>query len=160
MNNDLLILKPVEDSDIEQLKIWLNKDYILKWYNDAEEWIDEVKERNGSFSFLNHFIVYKGDERIGFCQYYDCFDAKENWYVVENRNMKFSIDYLIGEEKYLRKGLGKMIVKTLIDEIRKKNRTFEIVVQPDLENIPSIRALLANGFIYDEAKKYYTIKEE
>ncbi len=46
----------------------------------------------------------------------------------------------------------------LIDEISKKNKNFEIVVHPDLENTPSNKVLLTNGFIYDKAKKYYTIK--
>jgi RimJ/RimL family protein N-acetyltransferase len=158
MDNKILTLRPVEDTDIERLKIWFNKDYILQWYNDADQWLDEVKGRNGNFSFVHHFIVYKANEPIGFCQYYDCFDAKEDWYEVATRNRIFSIDYLIGEEKYLRKGYGKVIVQILIDTIRKTNQTFEIVVQPDLENIPLNRVLLANGFIYDEEKKYYVIK--
>jgi hypothetical protein len=61
-----LRLKPVEDSDIGLLENWLNKDYILKWYHDADDWLKEIKERNGEFSFLHHFIVVKNDKLIGF----------------------------------------------------------------------------------------------
>ena len=156
--NNLLNLRPLNDTDVEQLKIWLFKDYILKWYHDIDDWLKEIKERNSEFSFLHHFIVNNGDEPIGFCQYYDCFDAKELWYSVENRGEVFSIDYLIGEESYLRKGFGKQIIKLLIDEISKENEKFEIIVQPEMENTASNKALLAKGFIYDENKQYYTIK--
>ena len=158
MDNDKLILKPVMDSDVEQLEKWLYKDHVLRWYHDTDDWLKEVRERNGVFSFLNHFIVYKGYERIGFCQYYDCYDAKELWYSVENGGKVFSIDYLIGEEKYLQKGFGKQIIKLLIDEIGKEKENFEIVVQPEDENTASNRTLLANGFVYDEMKKYYSLK--
>ena len=155
MNN--LILKSVEDSDIRLLTVWLNKDYILKWYHDADELLKEIKERNGEFSFLNHFIVLAGDKPIGFCQYYDCYYAQEEWYSINNPNEIFSIDYLIGEEEYLGKGYGKKIVKMLIDKISKQ-QSAEIVVQPDNENTASCKALLANGFIYDEGKEYFSLK--
>ena len=155
---NLLNLRPLQDTDVEQLKIWLYKDHILKWYHDTDDWLKEIKERSREFSFLHHFIVNKGDESIGFCQYYDCFDAKELWYSVESKGEVLSIDYLIGEENYLRKGFGKLIIKLLIDEISKENENFEIIVQPEMENTASNKTLLANGFIYDENKQYYTIK--
>jgi len=155
---NLLNSRPLQDTDVEQVKIWLYKDYISKWYHDTDDWLKEIKERSREFSFLHHFIVYKGDEPIGFCQYYDCFDAKELWYSVESKGEVFSIDYLIGEEDYLRKGFGKQIIKLLIDEISKENENFEIIVQPEMENTASNKTLLANGFIYVENKQYYTIK--
>lgn len=73
----ILRLRPVDDIDIKQLEVWLNKEYILKWYHDADEWLNEIKERNGNFSFLYHFMVLKDNTPMGFCQYYDCFDARE-----------------------------------------------------------------------------------
>ncbi|MCD7900127.1 MAG: GNAT family N-acetyltransferase [Bacteroides sp.] len=155
-----LILRPIEDNDIKLLNIWLNKEYILKWYNDADEWLNEIKERNGSFSFLHHFIVLKDDTPIGFSQYYDCFDAQEEWYSINQRNKIFSIDYLIGEEDYLGKGYGKEIVKLLISEIYKQSPEAEIVVQPDNDNIASCKALLANGFIFDKTKDYFLLSRQ
>ena len=152
-----LSLRYVEDSDIEQLKIWLNKDYILKWYHDADEWLNEIKERNGLFNFLNHFIVLKENTPIGFTQYYDCFDAQEEWYSVNQPNEVFSIDYLIGEKECLRKGYGKTIVKLLIDKIREQSPDAGVVVQPENENIASCKVLLSNGFVYDEKKGYYSL---
>lgn len=52
-----LKLVPVQDSHIRQLTCWLNKEHVLKWYNDADKWLNEIKERKGNFSFLNHFIA-------------------------------------------------------------------------------------------------------
>ena len=155
---NILKLKPVEDSDIQQIEIWLHKEHVLKWYHDADEWLNEIKERNGMFGFLNHFIVLKENEPIGFCQYYDCFDAKEHWYSVNNPNELFSIDYFIGEENYLRKGYGKETVGILISKIQEISSVINIVVQPENENIASCKALLANGFVYDKQNDYYILK--
>lgn len=154
-----LILKPVADSDISLLSKWLHKDYILTWYHDAEEWLIEIKERDGDFSFLSHYLVLD-DSNIpfGFCQFYDCFDAKEDWYSVSSPNKMYSIDYLIGEEEYLGKGYGKEIVKVLVNKILEVKNPEAIVVQPEQDNIASCKALLANNFIYDVEKGYYILK--
>ena len=68
-----LTLTAIQDSDIELLNEWLHKDYILKWYHHPDEWIHEIKEREGSFNLLSHYIILENDKKIGFCQFYDCF---------------------------------------------------------------------------------------
>ena len=155
-----LVLRSVEDSDMLQLEIWLNKEHVLRWYHDGNEWLNEIKERNGNFRFLNHFIVLKEDKPIGFGQYYDCFDAQEEWYLVSGPNKIFSMDYFIGEENYLRKGYGKEIIKLLTAVILNRCPECAIIVQPENENIASCKSLLANGFVYDVEKKYYKFRNK
>lgn len=57
---------------------------------------------------------------IGFCKYYDCYDARglEYWFTVNTPGDTFSIDYLIGDEAYLGKGYGKAIVALLSNAIQ------------------------------------------
>jgi predicted acetyltransferase len=80
--------------------------------------------------------------------------AQEDWYKVNEKGITYSIDYLIGEENYLNKGFGKEIVKGLVENIKMENG-MEIIVQPDLEKIQSGKILIANGFVYDNNRKYY-----
>jgi RimJ/RimL family protein N-acetyltransferase len=151
---DQIILEELKDEDIIIIEQWLQKDYIKKWYDPIDEWINEIKNRNGEYNFLKHFVVKYNSVKIGFCQYYDCFMAKELLYKVKRQNYTYSIDYLIGEENFLNKGIGKEIIKQLIKKIKTENGK-EIIVQPDMENIKSNKALLANGFEYKENEKYY-----
>jgi hypothetical protein len=44
-----LSLRPFTDSDIPLFTEWLNKPYIKKWYDPIDEWIEEVKNRDGEF---------------------------------------------------------------------------------------------------------------
>lgn len=63
-----IIFKPIVDEDIALVEKWIHQEHVLKWYHDPEEWIREIRERNGRFSFLNHFMVYDGDKPFAFCQ--------------------------------------------------------------------------------------------
>ncbi len=155
MSDRDLHLRPIEEADIRLMDTWLQKPYILHWYEDPEAWIDEIKQRHGSFSFIHHFIVMDDHQPIGFCQYYDCYDAGEDWYSVEGPGKTYSVDYLIGEESYLGKGNGKKIIQLLIQAIQAKTQAEEIIVQPEEENLPSCKTLLACGFEFDQAKGYY-----
>lgn len=157
MNN--LKLRVIEDNDIPMLKLWLNKDYIIKWYVDPDEWLNEVNERFGEFSFINHFIVTQNDKPFGFCQYYPCSEAGEDWYGDTPLEGTYSIDYLIGEEEYLRKGFGKAIIELLIQEIFSLQGAERIIVQPEQENPASCNTLLSSGFIFDEKNEFYIIKK-
>jgi len=145
------------DEDIKLFEQWINNDYIKKWYGNLNDWIYEVNNRNGEFNFIKHFIVKYNDQKIGFCQYYDCYYAQEEWYKINNPKEKYSIDYLIGEEEYLNKGYGKIIIKILIKKIKAEGGK-EIIVQPELENKASNGVLIANGFTYNKDNEYYRLK--
>ena len=147
-------LERILEEDVILIEQWLQKEYVKKWYDPTNEWINEIKNRDVEYSFIKHFIVKINSIKVGFCQYYDCFDAKELWYRTNKQNYTYSIDYLIGEEKYLNKGYGKEIVRQLIEKVKTEGGK-EIIVQPDIENVRSNKILLANGFEYLKDKEYY-----
>ena len=149
-----LNLVKITDEDIILVEQWLQKEYIKKWYDPIDEWINEMQNRNGEYGFIRHFIVKVNSLKVGFCQYYDCFNAQESWYKINKQKYTYSIDYLIGEENYLNKGYGKEIIRQLIEKVKTEGGK-EIIVQPEMENVRSKKALLTNGFEYSERKKYY-----
>ena len=151
-----ITLKSFTDKDIGLFSAWLDKAYIYKWLcpegdEYREAWLHEVNNRKTKYPYMKHFIVYCNDEAIGFCLYMDCYFDREyipEYYgiAVDKEKSVFEVGYFIGEEEYLNKGIGKIIVKKLegkIIEIGGK----EILADPDEENIISIKTLLSNGFI-------------
>lgn len=160
INKGEIVLKPLLDEDILLFDKWLNKEYIYKRLcPDGEEqreaWLDEVKNIDGKYSFLKHFIVYYNDKKIGYCLYADCFflkDLEEEGHDFENlygdvteKNHTYEIGYLIGEEEYLNKGISKIIIQELEEKIMELGGR-EISADPSEENTFSIKALLSNGF--------------
>lgn len=153
--NVAIELRTIEDSDIPLVAEWLNKEYVRKWYYDPEEWLNEIHRRRQEFAFLHHYIVLCQNVPIGFCQYYLCADAGEDEFRMFPEEGTYSIDYMIGEEAYLGKGIGKIISRKLCDLVFSLSDASIIVVQPDPANLPSCRTLLAAGFTYDEKNKVY-----
>ena len=150
-----ITLRPVEDTDLDLMSRWLNKEHVLRWYHDTDEWMNEIRNRHGAFRFIRHFLALSDGRPIGFCQYYDCFDAKEDWYEVGEEGAVYSIDYLIGEEAFLGKGYGKAIVMELERIIRTETAAKRVIVQPEPENAASCGTLLSCGYRFDTERQYY-----
>jgi len=150
-----LYLKKLEDNDISLLKVWLNKPHVLKWFKNPQAWIDEINNRDAKYNFIKHFIVMYNDTKIGFCQYYDYQKGKETWHNNLNIENTYSIDYLIGEQEYLGKHIGTLIVKLLNDEIAYNTNAAKIIVQPEINNYISRRTLLSAGYEYDKSNDIF-----
>ena len=147
-----LILRPFFDKDMLLMEKWLYEPHVAKWYKHPDHWLKELHERRSAFAFLSHFIVEFDGKAIGFCQYYDCFHSQQHevwndvWKVSEKQAEVFSIDYLIGEPEYLRRGLGTRIVAELVSKLRAIGAK-KCIVSPEPEDIASNRVLEANGFL-------------
>lgn len=153
-------LRPLREDDVALVDEWLHKRHILQWFHDPGDWIEEIAGRHGAYAWIHHFIVMAGGAPIGFCQYYDCYDANamEDWYDVTKPAVTFSIDYLIGDEAYLGKGYGKAIVGLLTDALARQPQARQVIVKPDKENVASNRALLANGYVFDAERDCFVKK--
>ena len=158
--NDKLKLRLLDDSDVSLVEVWLNKKHIKKWYDippvcTVDDWLYEINNRNNGFRFVTHLIALWKETPIGFCQYYKCSDAEENWYGQTTLLGTYSIDYFIGEEEYLNKGVGKSIIALLVNEVFSLTGSERIIVQPDEKNNASCNSLLSNGFIFDIKNNVY-----
>lgn len=154
----MLTLRAFTDGDMPLMETWLYTAHVARYYHEPEDWLYELRQRNGEFRFLSHFIAWDEKTPVGFGQYYDCFDAKEDWYSVDNPGQVYSMDYLIGDAAYLNKGYGRDLVRLLVARILDHKDAREIIVQPEKKNRPSNRVLLANGFAFDPQADYYRKK--
>jgi predicted acetyltransferase len=65
----------------------------------------------------------------------------------EKQGEIFSIDYLIGEPGYLRRGYGKEKLAQMLEMLRKTGAK-TVIVEPERDNTASNHALEANGFMW------------
>lgn len=153
-----LILRQLCNEDVALFEKWLYIPHVEKWYHEPLDWIDEVQKRNDEFSFLHHFIAEVEGKPIGFCQYYEYRHSGEDWHGNTDTNGTYSIDYLIGDPKYLGKGLGKGIIQILIEKIKLQNNAKRIIVQPEQENKASCNTLLSCGFTFDTNNEIFIME--
>ena len=99
----MLELRLLNDEDISLVEVWLNKEHVKKWYEiphlgvSINDWLYELKERNGEFKWLTHLIVLWEGRPIGLCQYYRCEDSREEDFGTLPIKGSYGIDYLIGD---------------------------------------------------------------
>ena len=155
MENEIS-LKPFTDDDLEIFIKWLDQPYIYQWFcEDGEEektaWLAEIRGRHNEYHYMEHFIVYHNEKKIGFCLYLDLYFepdyVEEREYEIDRaKNAAYEIAYFIGEKDFLQKGIGTIIVKKLEEKIMAVGGK-DIFADPDEANIPSINTLLKNGFV-------------
>ena len=159
MNDSITIknvfIRELDNADMPFIKSWLKKDYIKKWCGEPQEWFDEIENVRGEYDWLNHFIVEYDGVPFGFCQYYDCSKTPKGFEWDNEPLGTFAIDYLIGEEQFLNKGLGSVIIQKLNELIIAKENPKQIIADPVKENLTSIKLLVRNGFVLDEATGLY-----
>ncbi|MBT9779442.1 GNAT family N-acetyltransferase [Clostridium sp. MCC353] len=164
----MLELRLLNDDDIPLAEMWLNKEHVKKWYEiphldvSINDWIYELKERGGEFNWLTHLIVLHHGRPIGYCQYYKCEDSGEEDFGSLPIAGSYGIDYLIGEEACLGKGLGKEMITLLTNKIFSFPDAQRITADIDKENKASEGALLSCGFtLFDaESSRYVLFKPE
>lgn len=155
-----LTLRPLFENDVALVERWLYMPHVAEWYKHPGDWMNELRERHDKFSFITHFIAEYEGMPIGFCQYYDTFFAQEHevWDdepdIGENQGEVFSIDYLIGEPKYLKRGFGKEMILQMLEMIQKLGAK-AVIVEPEKENTASNRALETSGFVGNGGVYYF-----
>lgn len=157
---DYIKLRPANENDFSIIERWLNKAYIKKWYGESEEWMKEIRNESCEFDWLHHYIVMYEEKPIGFCQYYDCAQTPEGFEWDQEPKGTFAIDYLIGEESYLKKGLGSIIIQNLYRLIIEQEKVIQIIADPVPQNTDSIKLLERNGFVQDLTTGLYKLNPD
>ena len=154
----MLELRLLNDNDISLVENWLNREHVKRWYEiphlgvSISDWIYELKERNGEFHWLTHLIVLSQGCPIGLCQYYKCEDSNDEDFGTMPISGSSGIDYLIGEEAYLGKGLGREMVTLLVRKVFSFPDARRITADIDKENKASEKTLLSCGFALLDAE--------
>ena len=151
-------LIPLDDHDVPLVEIWLNKEHVKRWYEiprlgiTIDDWMLEIYERNRKFKWLTYLIALWQGQPIGLCQYYKSVDSDENFGSLPLEG-SFGIDYLIGDETYLGKGLGKRMVRSLVDKIFSFPDAQRVTANIDKDNRVSQKTLLSCGFSLVDAER-------
>ena len=153
-----MIYRKFEKTDLAIFEQWLYAPHVSIWYHEPEAWMAEVEDANGEFNWINHYIVEEDGKAIGFCQYYEYVHSGEDWHGTTKIKGTYSIDYMIGEPSYLRKGFGKKIIQELINRITEEGNAERIIVQPESENEASCKTLLSCGFAFNQDNSIYIME--
>ncbi|HML68186.1 MAG TPA: GNAT family N-acetyltransferase [Clostridia bacterium] len=143
-------IRCMQYSDLPLFREWLFLPHVAKWYHEPEDWIAEIEQQDGAFAFVRHFIAESEEKAFGFGQYYPYWLSGEDWHGSIPLEGTYSIDYMIGDPAFLKKGYGRQIILSLLDKIKQVPDASRVIVQPEPENAASCGVLRACGFVFDE----------
>lgn len=137
-------------SDFPLLLKWLETPHIKQWWDQniihTEEsvkekyssYVEGYKLENGEKKPISSYIICIDDKPIGYIQIYNAYDFDHITGLPESLG---KIDFYIGEEEYLRRGIGAKILNAF------DYQSFDyILVDPDLGNITAIKTYEKAGF--------------
>ena len=108
--------------------------------------MDGYKKIGSERKPIHAFIIYFDDAPIGYIQYYNAYDFPIDGYQLNNLPKSLSaIDFLIGDENYLGKGIGTKSLELFLDShvFAKFDYAF---VDPDSSNLAAIKTYENVGF--------------
>lgn len=159
---------PAEKKHQEIILGWFKKKYVNEFFygeglertiKDLDLFVNGIN-RNEEYTF-EHWIAYIGDKPFGFLMTtliegpHSSEDGINKWY--EEGKTTILIDLLIGEEKYLGKGLAaRMIREFLLD---KCSHVSKALIDPEVTNKKAIHVYEKAGFKKVEhfEPKYYPV---
>lgn len=162
----MLDLRLIRDNDLPLIEYWLKKEHVKRWYEipqmdvTIDDWMEEIQGRNEEFQWITYLIVTWQEQAIGLCQYYKCEDSAEEDFGAIPLKGSYGIDYLIGEEDFIGKGLGKGMITLLVNRIFSFSDARRVTADIDKDNKASEKALLSCGFeLLDAKNSRYVLKK-
>ncbi len=159
---DDIIVRELEKPDEPLMVSWLSNPILLEYYEgrDRPHDIDMVRE---------HFYVNDDEYRcifeycgksIGYIQFYPLDEKSRRKYGYTNTNEKiYGMDQFIGEIEYWNKGIGKKLVKSMIEHLVNHEKADKIVMDPQTWNERAIACYEKCGFRKIKLMKEHELHE-
>lgn len=139
--------KPLTLSDLDLLCKWFEKPHVLEWWYDCLT-PEEIKTKYGKRigdDVVSPYIAYLDDKPIGYIQYYWASKVGDGWWPNEDEGT-VGIDQFIGEEHYINKGYGTLLLKEFIEFLFANPAVKKIITEADPNNLRAKRCYEKSGF--------------
>ncbi|WP_256815216.1 GNAT family N-acetyltransferase [Cytobacillus sp. Bac17] len=157
LKNDLLI-RLMNDKDIEVMAKWLNDQSVLEFYEEPPLNIDMVIKKYGPRVEGKHYVIpciveYK-NEPVGYIQYYELQEDELKRYGYSANKNIYGIDQFIGETQLWGKGIGTAMILMMLNYLSKSKGASSVVLEVKKNNSRAISSYKKCGF--RKIKELYT----
>ena len=148
-------LRALQPGDMKVMHAWLNEPHLRPFYRQGPDPLESVKKkylpRLDAASRTACVVASIGDQPFGYMQWYMNRSYPEYGIELLHREFGVSIDYFIGNPRFLGRGLGSMMLVALLNEIEPnlapEDRVF-CIAHVDA-NVRAIRCTTRAGFVLD-----------
>jgi RimJ/RimL family protein N-acetyltransferase len=142
-------LRPATTSDASTIAWWMVQPHIQKWWCQdwsVERWAQAIEEQVAGEHSIPCLTSVNGED-FGYVELYRVrHDRLAEYYAWQEHD--WGIHVAIGDIDRLGRGLGRRLLRALADALFRADPLSErVVAEPDVTNLPSIRAFEAAGFV-------------
>jgi len=146
----VITFRAITQADFASLVRWRSAPHAARWFEPLDLATAEAKYQariDGTSPTRMHIVEIDGED-AGYLQHYLVRDYPDYLAAVGEPNAA-GIDFLIGEDRFVGKGLGPRVIRAYIrDVVVPAHRSIrKIVSTPAFDNARSIRALEKAGFL-------------
>lgn len=163
---------PLSESHFPLLLKWLNAPHVKQWWDLDVLWtpaliqqkykyyVKGYKIENGQTKPINAYIICVDNKPVGYIQIYNAYDFSRSQPLQGLPSKCAAIDIFIGEESFLRRGIGSYAIKEFLNSYNPSYTP--VFVDPDKENVAAIHAYEKAGFkkVNQDANKVWMIKDQ
>jgi aminoglycoside 6'-N-acetyltransferase len=147
-NNGNLKVRKLEKKDNVLLAKWLSDPSVLEFYEGRDNPFDLDKVNEVFYApedeEVKCIVEYEGNE-IGYIQFYQLDNETKKEYGYLDKNV-YGTDQFIGEIEYWNKGIGTLLVTSMIHFLTEEKKAEIIVMDPQTRNPRAIRCYEKCGF--------------
>jgi aminoglycoside 6'-N-acetyltransferase len=146
--NGSLKVRKLEEKDRYLLAKWLSNPLVLAFYEGRDNAFDLDKVKKVFYSSKDDegkCMVEFGGNEIGYIQFYPLDDARKREYGYFNENI-YGIDQFIGEVEYWNKGIGTLLVTSMVKYLMDHKKAVRVVMDPQTRNTRAIKCYEKCGF--------------
>lgn len=144
-----ITVRELEKTDENLLVTWLSNPLLLEYYEgrDRPHDLRMVREHFYPIDYETRCIVEFKEKRIGYIQFYPLDEASREEYGYEKPEEKiYGTDQFIGEVDYWNKGIGKKLVKSMVEYLVNRKQVDRVVMDPQTWNERAIACYEKCGF--------------
>jgi RimJ/RimL family protein N-acetyltransferase len=155
---DKITFRKLQEADLPLMHKWLNTPHVSQWWVEDgkrnliiayEEIIKHYVPRIRGSDPTNCYAVIYGEALVAFIQSALVGDNPQYKEILGLGGDTAGIDIFIGEEGYVHKGLGSLIIKVFLKDIVFRVYDVDVCsIDPEPENKIAIRAYEKSGFRY------------
>lgn len=141
-------LRPAGASDAATIAWWMSQPHVQQWWQQdwsVERWAQHLTAQ-GAGEHSTPCVASLDNEDFGYVEIYRVrLDPLAEYYASDEHD--WGIHVAIGEVSRVGQGLGRGLLRSLADALlRADPRCRRVVAEPDVGNLPSVRAFAAAGF--------------
>ncbi|MBD8069822.1 GNAT family N-acetyltransferase [Bacillus sp. PS06] len=146
--NDRLKVRKLEEQDKSLLVKWLSDPAVLEFYEGRDNPFDLEKVNRVFYHSEDNEVrcIIEFDQKaIGYIQYYPLDEQSKKEYGFSNEII-YGIDQFIGEVEYWNKGIGTLLITSMITFLLTDKKTDRIVMDPQIRNTRALKCYEKCGF--------------